>query len=295
MLTVADADICNGGTLYLPKNFTIYVDANVQSINWKFSKVIFEEGATIDLSQRQIAYTKPTTPPPNNNPFYSRNCPPDNCADVIETQTINGRTIRNVGENGKKGRDGKDGDNGADGKYFSLVTYFLSNTGNLWIRTDGSNGQDGGDGGDGGYGARGSCNGTLSHGIDGGVGGDGGFGGKGGKGGSTSLAMLQFLDVSNTPIKVYSSIDGDNCNPSTRPNPLNGNNSGLIVISGNPGCGGIGGIGGKAGDYGHGCMCGCASTNTSNDGRHEAAKSHDMERMPNGKNGLINNVFIKIN
>ncbi len=282
----AESIIPDGGTLYLPNNFTLLVDPNtIKYISWNFDKVIFGDGATIDLSQRNTVYTRPTTPPPNNSSWFKLDCP-NGTNMVIETE----QGQPSYGGNGFAGTSGANGNNGFDGKNLKLTTRFIGNTGNLWIRTDGSNGQDGQGGGQGGYGARAACGGSILGwgNIDGGNGGDGGNAGYGGTGGNEAYAMVEYLDANDNPIYVVGNSPPSipyKCTPSIRPVI----EVGKINISGNPGCGGSGGQGGKGGERGHGCNCGFWNDDA-HDG-HNGQTKPNARKGDNGKDFTIQNKF----
>lgn len=256
-MTITDPSVVNitdGGTLYLPNNFTLKFAPGIRGpIIWRFDKVIFGKNTTIDLSQREIIFNVMSTPAPNNSEFYETECP-SGSNKVISC--INGEC--NYGGNGRPGIEGKNGKNGNPGINLSIVTYNLQNYGDLWIRTDGSNGQDGQNGGRGGYGARGACGlAVLGMGnIQGGNGGDGGRGGDGGNGGDEASARVEYIDMSSgEAIMAFGNLPHTNdysYSPSIRPMIPQGK----ISISGNPGASGKVGAGGTGGERGHGCNCG---------------------------------------
>lgn len=227
----------NGTTLYLPNNFTLTVDPNIPTINWRFAVFSFGANSTIDLSHRTatLPSTNYTKPLKNNDPKANKNC-----------QVPKGYASGSHGPNGIPGDNGK---KGKDGTNLNFHADQILNPGALWIRTDGQNGTNGGPGGDGGDGAIGSCN----TGTDAGAGGSGGTGGKGGDGGDVSIVNLSTFQNGN--LVYYTPAPSSGLDPSTRPGSVTGNGTGLIAIYGNPGTHGEGGYGGDLGKDAPDCKC----------------------------------------
>ena len=267
-VTRADASLTSGGTMFLPQNFTIKVADDVDRINWYFDKIIFEEGATIDLS-RQVTIPKPPKAANGRSALSCQGSWQDCCGQD--------------GESGKNGEQGQSGQKGVNGTNLVLQTHFIPASGNLWIKTDGSKGGDGGDGGDGGRGNWGNCGFLGIAGKDGGNGGHGGDGAPGGDGGNTSSVTFELLAPnSNIVVRRYPVQTSLNCNPSSRP-PSAAGNTGVVAIYGSPGCGGQGGIGGNGGERGHGCNCGWGRADA-----HDGYNGVTKGRAPDGRIGLGN-------
>lgn len=249
-----NATIGSGGTIYLPRDFKIIVEKDVDNIDWFFRKVIFDEGATIDLNR--------STPYPKAGNGSHAVGQPD------------------YGQTGYSGENGVSGRSGLPGTNLELRTYTIPETGNLWIRTDGAPGQDGGDGGNGAIGGGDKCGAAVAAGrIHGGPGGDGGDGGNGGHGGATSKVVFSIIDpTTGSTVKVLPVACANTCGSSSRPGAASGDN-GVIVIWGAPGCGGQGGKGGAGGPGhpGRDCGFGRADTHAGSAGKAGASPGRAQE------------------
>jgi hypothetical protein len=213
-------------TLYLPKGFTLKVDARVKSIEWNVDKIKIEEGATIDLSAPLAKPSKAADggPPPGQAGYCT------------------------AGVGGAAGGNGTSGTPG-----LSLTIHNVSsidNQGSLWIRTDGGPGGNGGNGGTGqqGGGHRSTVGGggPFFHGggCNAAGGGAGGRAGAAGAGGMPGKVIITFKETGTTPI-TNGGIAPD-CGPSQRPASVQGA-TGVIVIWGASGCPGSPGVVGKNG------------------------------------------------
>jgi hypothetical protein len=212
-------------TLALPENFTLKVDPSVKSINWIVSKIVIGSNATIDLSAPQ---DKPPRARDGGGMRQAQHC------------------VAGLG-----GIPGGNGMPGAPGVSLTINNVeSIDNHGSLWIHTDGGPGGDGGNGGPGqlGGGHKSFGEGLFHGGSCGSApGGPGGPGGAGGPGGPTARVLITFKASGTAPITNHA--DAPTCGPTQRPAIAQGN-TGVIVISGAPGCGGQPGNPGAHGGHG---------------------------------------------
>lgn len=234
------SNLTAGGTMYLPKNFTVVVDSDVDTIFWHFANLIFEDGATIDLSRR---YTK--VKPPRGKDGGSR-CNSCNCTVDIQ--------------DGFPGDPGIHGTNGKNAASLTMQVDQLSTSGNLWIRADGDDGGDGGDGANGGNGGSGNRDGDHYHRP--GQGGNGGLGGPGGDAGAVARISFKKAGFPQEILRPKITCDcSPKSLPSVRPAELGGTDFGLVVASGINGCPGKGGMSGVKGNSGNDCDTGGPNLN----------------------------------
>jgi len=211
------------GTLYLPKGFTLRFDQRIKSVNWSVNNVVFDDGATIDLSASDPK-------PPRAHDGASRTGQQGYCT---------------PGDGGDPGGDGVDGTPGIDLTITNVGP--LTSSGTLWIKTDGGPGGDGGNGGNGqtGGGPRSTGEGLFHGGSCGGAGGGpGGRGGKGGAGGRPGKVTILFaVPGAVPPTNEVATV----CGPTTRPTMMP---AGSMIIAGAAGCGGQSGNNGRSGGHG---------------------------------------------
>lgn len=230
----------------LPDKFTLVVPAGFGGrLDWTFQEFSFGKGVTIDLS--------------GGNGTDGASAPQDPPQQVC------------WGDPGTVGRSGLSGTGGSNGTSLDLKLGKVAKKGSLWIRTDGGSGGNGGAGQPGGAGGGARCdlplaehcsiNGQSYRGcMGGGPGGVGGRGGNGGAGGAMSSVTIRWME--GNPAALTKSSCGTSCGPSARPNGFPSDDDGMIIVAGNPGCGGEGGAGGRGGDSGGSrpaCIFGCAS------------------------------------
>jgi len=216
-------------TLSIPAGDTIKAGPGVGAINWTVSTLNFGANATIDLS------ASPTQAPAGSNGAG----PPPQAGYCAQ------------GAAGAPGGNGSPGTPGVDLNISGIKSVDNgSDTGSLWIKTDG------GPGGNGGTGGRGQQGGGQhkfwSHPFDyytchAGNGGAGGPGGSGGLGGRVANVSITF-SVTPAPIQLESGVAAT-CGSSTRPPAVQGG-TGQVVVWGGTGCAGTNGQKGPDGGAG---------------------------------------------
>jgi hypothetical protein len=233
-ITPAEANGLVIGTLYLPKNFTLTVDPSVKAINWSANNIVFEDGATIDLSSPTTVWGAGLGHP------MIRPIQPGRGPDGANQGGQQGYCT--PGADGGAGGNGPAGINGVDLTIVNVNP--LSSSGTLWIKTDGGPGGDGGNGGNGqlGGGARAV---GLFHGghCDAAHGGSGGRGGAGGAGGRPGKVTILFAIPGAVP---PSNGTAPTCGSTQRPAIP----TGTLAIWGGAGCPGRNGRDGFPGGHG---------------------------------------------
>ena len=209
-------------TLSLPAGFTLKVDPKTPPIEWTVGDVQVAQGTTFDLSG---SLTKPATPPQPAAKAQKT----DKCQD------------------GDAGSRGTTGVSGQPGKQLTMhVVNSISNSGALWIKTDGGTGGDGGQGQDGQQGG-GPRNHIIVDQCSAGNGGPPGQGGYPGKGGPVAKVVIT---LGNSPTPFSNAVaPPPACAPSNRPSGTQGQ-TGVIQIYGAPGCDGKLGAPGQRGKNG---------------------------------------------
>jgi hypothetical protein len=220
VITAGDANLTIP-ILCIPQGVTLKVDPSVTNIVWSVGQLIFEQNATIDLSNSTLKGGRggDGAPPPGQASYCKQ------------------------GGAGAAGGGGQTGPSGVSLTIQDLKS--IRDNGSLWIRTDGGIGGDGGTGGQGQQGGGHDKRGILGH-CGAGNGGAGGPGGPGGQGGSTSAVTFLMHDPSDIPPNNFIAGCNSACSASTRPTGATGN-TGVVAVFGSPGCGGNGGGGGPGG------------------------------------------------
>ena len=190
--------------LVIPDGKTIVFDPTIRSVDWVVERLVVPGRGTIDLRPQLTPPAAPGRVP--MRPEQADYCTP--------------------GKNGSRGLQGRKGLNGTNLAIRDLKT--VDNDGTLWIRTDG---QDGGPGGPGQNGQKGGgprrVIGRWCEDRPGGRGGPGGYGGQGGLPAQVSITFRS--NPGSTPVR---NNQPPGCGLSNRPSA----GTGLILISGRPGC-----------------------------------------------------------
>ncbi len=209
------------GNFVLTDHFTLYVDSDVDTVNFIVDKFQFGAGTTIELSAPQNKPATPITLP----------------ADSTQAETCV------VGHPGGPGGWGSNGQNGIS---FSMKVNTIQPSGSLWIHTDGQPGGDGGPGQQGQMGGGGRGTPWVQPNCGNQPGGYGGAGGNGGNGGNTSLVKIDWAGHGILPVQCAQ------VGPTQSP-PTAGTGAGgtIIDIWGGPGAAGVAGKGGAGGPGGY--------------------------------------------